>query len=31
MSSPTGTLDLATPFVERGINLATLGGAYLIY
>jgi hypothetical protein len=30
MSSPTGSFDLAALFAERGIDLATLGAAYLI-
>jgi hypothetical protein len=30
MSSPTGSLDFAALFAERGIDLATLGAAYLI-
>jgi len=30
MSSPTGSFDLAASFTERGIDLATLGAAYLI-
>jgi hypothetical protein len=31
MSSPTGSFDLAAPLVERGVSLATLGAAYLIF
>jgi hypothetical protein len=30
MSSPTGSFDLAALFAERGIDLETLGAAYLI-
>ena len=30
MSSPTGSFDLSAWFTERGIDLATLGAAYLI-
>lgn len=30
MSSPFGSLDAAALFAERGVDLATLGGAYLI-
>src|SRR6185503_5600464 len=30
MSSSTGSFDLAALFAERGVNLATLGAAYLI-
>jgi len=31
MSSPTGSFELAAVFAERGVNLATLGVAYLIF
>ena len=30
MSSPTGSFDLSALFAERGVELTTLGGAYLI-
>ena len=31
MSSPTGSFDLAAIFAERGLDLATLGAAYLVF
>lgn len=31
MSSPFGSFDLSTPFMERGVDLASLGAAYLAF